>query len=60
MMTNKNVFETILSKYNSKSLNEIRYELYEDIVEECARSVEHIRVWDSNLGDHIRSKMGTL
>ena len=30
------------------------------IVEECAAQVDHIRVWDGNLGDYIRSKMGTL
>jgi hypothetical protein len=30
------------------------------IVEECAKSVEHIKVWDSNLGDHIKRQMGIL
>lgn len=33
---------------------------YRNIVEECARSVDHIQAWDTTLGDHIRSRMGTL
>ena len=40
--------------------DDMHWTYYKMIVEECARSVEHIKVWDSTLGDHIRRKMGTL
>lgn len=40
--------------------NDFHWTYYKMIVEKCAQSVEHIHVWDGNLGDHIRSKMGTL
>lgn len=40
--------------------DDLHWTYYKMIVEECAKSVEHIRVWDGNLGEHIRRKMGTL
>lgn len=40
--------------------DDMHYTYYKHIVEECARSVEHIKVWDSNLGDHIKRHMGIL
>lgn len=40
--------------------DDMHWTYYKMIVEECAKTVDHIRVWDGNLGDHIRSKMGTL
>lgn len=39
---------------------DMNWTYYKLIVEECAKTVEHIKVWDGNLGDHIRNKMGTL
>jgi len=40
--------------------DDLHWTYYRMIVEECAKSVEHIRVWDGNLKEHIRRKMGTL
>ena len=40
--------------------DDMHWTYYSMIVDECAKTVEHIRVWDGNLGDHIRSRMGTL
>jgi len=37
---------------------DMHWTYYKMIVEECAKTVEHIRIWDGNLGDHIKSKMG--
>jgi hypothetical protein len=40
--------------------DEMHLAYYRLVVEECARAVEHIKVWDSNLGDHIKRHMGLL
>jgi 4-hydroxy-3-methylbut-2-en-1-yl diphosphate synthase IspG/GcpE len=40
--------------------DDFHYTYYKMIVDHCAQTVEHIRIWNGNLGDHIRSKMGTL
>lgn len=40
--------------------DDMHWTYYKMIVEECAKTVEHIRIFDSNLGDHIKRKMGTL
>jgi hypothetical protein len=40
--------------------DEMHKTYFKMIVEECAKSVEHIKVWDSNLGDHIKRHMGIL
>lgn len=55
-----NIFESIISKFEPISTDENTYKLYKDIVDECAKKIEHIRVWDSNLGDYVRKKMGIL
>jgi len=39
---------------------DLNWTYYKLIVDHCAQTVDHIKVWDSTLGDHIRSKMGTL
>ena len=33
------------------------YNLINIVIDECAKQVDHIKVWDSTLGDHIRQKM---
>lgn len=40
--------------------DDLHWTWYKNIVEECARSVDHIQAWDTTLGDHIRTRMGTL
>jgi hypothetical protein len=40
--------------------DDLRASYYRAIVEACAQTVEHIQVWDGNLGDHIRRRMETL
>ena len=36
--------------------NEV-YNLINIVIDECAKQVDHIKVLDSTLGDHIRQKM---
>ena len=40
--------------------DDLNWTYYKMIVDECAQVVEHIKIWDSDLGEHIRRKMGTL
>lgn len=40
--------------------DDMHWTWYKNIVDQCAQTVEHIQVWDGNLGDHIRRQMGTL
>jgi len=42
------------------SRDQLRWDFYKEIVNECAKTVDHINVLDSTLGNHIRQKMGTL
>lgn len=72
MTTNKHeeIYEQAISALRIKYYREdnalaiprddLHWTYYKMIVEECAQSVEHIRAWDGNLGEHIRRKMGTL
>ena len=40
--------------------DDMHWTYYQMVVEECAKHIDHIHVWDGNLGDHLRRKMGTL
>jgi len=40
--------------------DDMHWTYYQFIVEECASHIDHIHVWDGNLGDHLRRKMGLL
>lgn len=72
MTTNKHeeIYEQAISALRVKYYREdnalaiprddLHWTYYKMIVDECAQSVEHIKIWDSNLGDHIRRKMGLL
>jgi hypothetical protein len=40
--------------------DDMHFTFYKNIVEECAKSVDHIEVQGNNLGNHIRGKMGLL
>lgn len=42
------------------SRDELRWDYYAAVVDECAKTVDHIKIWDSTLGDHIRRKMKVL
>ena len=37
--------------------DDLRWNYYKEIVNECASIVDHIKVWDSTLGDVIRERM---
>jgi len=62
------IIESIRQKYQNPDpelatvipRDEFEDAIYSEIVERCANLVDHIQVWDGNLGDHIRRKMGTL
>ena len=62
MIMDNKIYQNIVKKYGLEQqiAPSILINLYKDIVNECAKEVEHIRVWDGNLGEHIRRKMGTL
>lgn len=62
------IFELTMSQLRDKYSREdnatsiprddMHWTWYKNIVEECARSVDHIKIWDTTLGDHMRIKMG--
>ena len=64
------IFEAAINQLREKYYNpdnataiprdDLHWTYYKMIVDACARNVDHIPIWDTNLGDHIRSKMGTL